>query len=473
MNTLSRSLRSLAALSLLGASALLGGCPASQPVPDPVPQAQPEAPKPAPKVTVSPVPQEIVARSGIESFEVDGLKVVLKRAPGKPVVDVELLIKGGLATATPQNIGLESLALGVASAGGTASTPRDEFKRKLESMGSGIGGGGGRDSSSLSMSALRPYFEDTWTLFSQVLTQPAFDEQELALARTRTLESIQSREDSPDQYLPIYLNEVYFKGHPYAWEPSGTVENVQRFTRQDLADHFKGLLSRERLVLFVVGDVDRPTLEGLIKRDLASLPKGNWVAPEVPEPTPPKAGVSAKPKEAATNYMMGFFRAPSPDHPDYYPLLVATSYLSDRLFEEVRTKRNLTYAVSSGTSSRRSNVGYFYTTTVKPNETVQVIYQEIDRLQAQPISAKELNDQVQVFLTEHFMRQETVSAQAGTLVSYENVGGGWEQSLVFLDRIKAVTPEEIQRVSKTYLTQIHWAYLGKPEAADAALLGSK
>jgi zinc protease len=153
--------------------------------------------------------------------------------------------------------------------------------------------------------------------------------------------------------------------------------------------------------------------------------------------------------------------------------LVATSHLSDRLFEEVRTKRNLTYAVSVGHQLRRSNVGYLYTTTVKPNETVQVIYQEIDRLQAQPISAKELNDQVQVFLTEHFMRQETVSAQAGALVSYENVGGGWEQSLVFLDRIKAVTPEEIQRVSKTYLTQIHWAYLGKPEAADAALLGSK
>ncbi len=195
----------------------------------PAPEVKPPIGEQTTKVDVekTAVPQEVIDKSGVEEFDVDGLQVILKQTPGKPVVAAKLSIRGGLPTLTKETIGIESLALSVASQGGTATTPRDVFKQKLDSMGSAIGGGAGRESSAVSMRSILPYFEDTWSLFSQVLIEPAFDEQQLKLDRARTIENLRSREDSADQYLSPFANENFFADHPYGWQVDGTIETVQ------------------------------------------------------------------------------------------------------------------------------------------------------------------------------------------------------------------------------------------------------
>lgn len=421
-----------------------------------------------------PVPQEVIDQSGVQTFEVDGLKVILKQTPGKPVVSAHLVIPGGLLDDSPQTVGMDSMALRVATQGGTASTPRDAFNQKLNSMGSSIGSSAGRDGAVITMRSVRPFFDQTWELYRQVLTEPAFDEKQLKLTRIGTVESLRSLEDNADGFLPVLANQIYFEGHPYAWQTDGTIENVESFTRQQLMDHYRGLLTRERAFLVVVGDVDKATLEARVSQGLAGLPKGDWEPAALPafEAGGPTLQIKERP-ELATNYVLGYFKVPAPDHPDYYPMLVASNYLADRLFEEVRTKRNLTYAVSAGISGRQTNVGYLYTTAVDPNTTVQVMFHEVKKLQEQPLSAKNLEDLINVFLTERYMREETNAAQASSLGNAELNGGGWEESLVFLDRVRAVTPEDVLRVSQTYFKDIHWAYIGKPEAVDQAVFTSQ
>jgi len=55
------------------------------------------------------------------------------------------------------------------------------------------------------------------------------------------------------------------------------------------------------------------------------------------------------------------------------------------------------------------------------------------------------------FLTKYYLGQETNSAQVGELVKYELLGGGWRNSFDFIDRLKSVTPEDVQRVSQKYM----------------------
>ncbi|MEL6182784.1 MAG: hypothetical protein AAFS10_27765, partial [Myxococcota bacterium] len=210
-----------------------------EPITDPTPISQttpaeePSKPEPMP----DPVDPAVVKASNIEEFAVDGLKVILKPTPG-PVVVAELLIQGGITNIEADKDGIEEMALRVASSGGTTAVPRDAFTSKLNSMGSEIGYESGRDFSLLTMRSIRPYWGATWELFGQVLLSPAFDQKQIDLQRTRLIDEIKGIRDNPDDYVGLLARELHFKGHPYARRMSGTVESVQKLTRDQLMDHY-------------------------------------------------------------------------------------------------------------------------------------------------------------------------------------------------------------------------------------------
>ncbi len=73
---------------------------------------------------------------------------------------------------------------------------------------------------------------------------------------------------------------------------------------------------------------------------------------------------------------------------------------------------------------------------------------------------------VQHYLTRHYLGQETNAAQAGELAQYELLGGGWRKSTDFLERLRAVTPSDVQRVASAYMRNIRFVVLGDPERID-------
>lgn len=66
-------------------------------------------------------------------------------------------------------------------------------------------------------------------------------------------------------------------------------------------------------------------------------------------------------------------------------------------------------------------------------------------------------------MTTYFIGQETNAAQAAELARYELIGGGWRNAFEFLNRVKQVTPADIQRVSEKYMKNLRFIVLGKPE----------
>jgi len=465
-----RPLRLGLLLIALTAATTLTACPGPQVVVDKPPV---ETPVVAPEPTLPPVPADLIAKSNIEDFEVDGLRVLLKHTKGSPVVALDVYVDGGAANMTPATAGVENLALRAATTGGTAKYPRETYNARLESMASSISATAGRDYATISMNCVGPFFAATWEIFADVLTAPAFDAAQLEIERSRVVEQIKATEEDPDEYVSVLATELHYANHPYAIRPIGTEANVAAFTRQQLADYTKAALTRKHMMIVVVGDIDRATIEKVIKTDLAAIPAGDAAAPAMPAAEASPSGVKAVTRELPTNYIFGFFAAPAPTHPDYYAMQVATSVLRDRLFEEVRTKRNLTYAVSAGLSARRSNIGYLYVTTTQPNETIKVMYEEVEKMATTPLDAKTLEDLVATFLTQHYMALETNSAQADQLGRAEMLSDGWERSLVFIDMVKQVTPADVMRVVQKYVKDVHWGYVGKPEQADDALLKSR
>jgi zinc protease len=427
----------------------------------PVTRAQTTPPPAAPDF------QSVIARQAslVTEFEINGLKVLVKRREGSQTVAAGLFIRGGVENVSASNAGVEAFMLNVASEA-SASFPRERMRKETARMGTVIGEGVNYDYSSLSMAATRANFDRSWEIFADVALHPSFTKEDVSLVQSRILASLQGEADEPDSYLQRLQERVAYVDHPYLNRPEGTAENIGRLTAEDLRDYHQKMMQTSRLLLVIVGDLDAAQLKPRIVASFGKLPRGDYKPQAPPALSFTTSTVDVTNRPLPTNYIQGLFTAPSIISPDIYPMRVASSLLRDRVFEEVRVKRNLSYAPDAFLRNQSANIGGLYVTAVDANQAVRVMLNEITRLQKEPIGRDDINAVIAQFLTSYYIGQETNAAQVGELAQYELIGGGWRNSLVFLEKLRAVTPADVQRVAQKYMRNIRFVVLGDPQKID-------
>jgi predicted Zn-dependent peptidase len=411
--------------------------------------------------------QSIVAKQAtlVSEFEVNGLKVLVKRREGSLTVAAGLFIRGGAANITAENAGVENLMLS-ASTEATTGFPRERMRSELSRMGTLIGSSSNNDYSVLSLACTRMHFDRSWQMFTDVVLRPSFTKQDVSLVQDRMVVSLSDDTDNPDTYLQKLQDRVAYAGHPYLNDTSGTPETVAKLTLDDLRQYHDKVLVTSRLLLVIVGDLNVPDVRELVTNSLGKLPRGTYKAEQVPQLNFDKSTVEVTQRDLPTNYIQGLFTAPSLTSPDIYAMRVASSMLRDRVFEEVRVKRNLSYAPDAFLRTQSANVGGLYVTAVDANQSIRVMLNEIGRLQREPVGGDDIQAVVAQYLTNYYLGQETNAAQAGELAQYELIGGGWRNSVSFLEKLTAVTPADVQRVSQKYFRNIRFVVLGNPRSVD-------
>ena len=438
----------------------MGSSQAQQINPPPRPLTQPQA-------QAQQSIQSVVANQAalVSEFDVNGLKVLLKRREGSLTVAAGLFIRGGAANINAQNAGIETLMLSAATEA-TTNFPRDKMRSELSRMGTVIGSSSNNDYSVLSLATTRMHFERSWQIFSDVVLRPSFTKDDVALVQQRQVVSLSDDTDNPDVYLQKLQERVAYAGHPYLNNTSGTPETVGKLTPEDLRAYHTKLMETSRLLLVIVGDLNPNDVRQLVTAGFGKLPRGTYKVEAMPQLAFDKSSVEVTPRELPTNYVQGLFTAPSLTSPDIYAMRIASSLLRDRVFEEVRVKRNLSYAPDAFLRTQAANVGGLYVTAVDANQSIRVMLSEIARLQNEPVGADDIHAVIAQYLTTYYLGQETNAAQAGELAQYELIGGGWRNSVSFLEKLTAVTPADIQRVSQKYMKNIRFVVLGNPKSVD-------
>jgi zinc protease len=412
------------------------------------------------------------AQAGTEEFTANGLKVILKRNPANQIVAANLYLCGGVFNLTPESAGIEPLLFS-AAVKGTKNYPKEVINAELARMGTQISGNATRDYSAGTLRCIKSHFDKSWDIFADVILNPTFDPQEVELVREQILTGIRQRKDNPDSYLRLIGDEMFFRGHPYALDPAGTEESVSKITIAQMRQYLKDNLVTSKLLLVVVGDVDKADLQKKVAAAFGKLPAGKY-KPQFPAMVKHAgAELHTETQQLPTNYIIGYFAAPSLRDADYYPMSMAMSVLQQRVFEEVRTKRNLSYAPSAFFQNMFANCANLYVTAVEPDTTIKVMLAEVKRLQSEPISAKELRDKINVFLTGYYLQNETNASQAAFLARYELAGLGWHQSEKFVENMKKVTPEQVRQVAQKYINNIQFAVIGDPAKIDQKLFISR
>ena len=403
----------------------------------------------------------------------NGLKVVHQRVQGNEVIAVRIYFKGGTRNMTAANAGIENLMLEVAQ-NGTKNRPKSVIDRELARMGTVIESNGDYDYSIVAMRCVRQHFDRSWEILADILLNPLFDEKEVDLVRDQLLNGLRQENDFPETIVASASDRLLYAAHPYNNRPSGTIESISKLKSADLKAYHEKFLMTSRMLLVAVGDIPREDLHRKVEASFGKLPAGDYKSSQAPifeRAATPEFQVTDR--DVATMYIRGTFAAPAANSPDYPAITIAANILQQLFFQEVRVKRNLSYGADATILSNGANSGYLTVTTAKPNETIKVMFDQIDFLQRQVLIDEALRAIVNGFLTNYYMKLETNDAQATRLAQYELLGGGWQRSVNWIEQVRAVKPEDIQRVARTYFKNFHFAVVGRPNQFDKALFTSR
>jgi predicted Zn-dependent peptidase len=296
-------------------------------------------------------------------------------------------------------------------------------------------------------------------LLAEVALEPSFPENEVALAKQNTKESLRQQRAQPSFLASEMVSRVMFGEHPYS-VVAPTPESIDRATREEFVSFHHSKLVPNNAVFIVVGDVKYDDILKRAESLFATWQRGEDVVANFPAPpvrTKRTAYLIDRPGSAQSNIVIansGIIRT----SPDYFPMLLMHTVLganaSSRLFMNLREDKGYTYGAYSNLDARRTAGTFRAMAEVRTpvtGDSLKEFFYELDRIRNERVSDKEIAD-AKSYLTGVFpIRLETQEGLTDQLVQIKMLNLPDDYLQNYRDRVNAVTGEEIQRVAQKYV----------------------
>lgn len=390
---------------------------------------------------------------------INGVKVVVVPS-GNEIVQIALVIKGGVQNYTADKAGIERLAMTALTECGTLKDDKNSFKNKLDEVDAQIYGSAAKDASYFQLNCIKSDFEKVWPLYTDALLNPRFDAKEFARIKDEAITSLRRMESNPDAALQRMAMQVAFKGMDYAKFSSGTIENIQKLTLQETKNYYKSLLTRSRIFIVIVGDISKEDLEKKITALTAKIPQGKPFVLKRASYTPATNSLIAKPKENATNYIMGISSAPQANSKEYYPATLASGMFYDRMFLEVRTNNGLSYAPAAYMSFGATPYSVMYVTTKDPDKYVAVARSLVDKIKKDGFPEDDVKNMKNTYATYQYYDNETNESLCYMVANSELSQGDWHRAFTLKEDLHPITSSDVNKVFNKYVGNFTWVYQG-------------
>jgi predicted Zn-dependent peptidase len=296
-------------------------------------------------------------------------------------------------------------------------------------------------------------------LMSDMVLRPTLAD--LEREREVIVEEIRMYEDRPDQMADEYLSGLIFHDDPLGRPIIGSAETVRGVDHDTLRTFHRSTYTAPNVLVVAAGKLDRGELEGMVEKKFSGLPSGEPFVREV-NARPPESRFFYKHKETEQYHVsLGSLGIPARSE-DRYAMAALNNVLgggmSSRLFQEVREKRGLAYAVYSyhqGYSDAGAIKTYVGSTTGNVEEAVRVISEQLQRIQEGPVADEELDR------TKQQLKSSTLLALESTAARMNRVGRSVITGVELLtpeeisERIEAVTAEDLGRLARKHLNLNH------------------
>ncbi|HVQ39828.1 MAG TPA: pitrilysin family protein, partial [Pyrinomonadaceae bacterium] len=379
----------------------------------------------------------------------NGLAVVLVEHHEVPVVTMNLVIKSGSA-ADPQNrAGLASLTADLLDEGTTKRSALD-ISNALTDMGARLGTGADWDSSSTSLATLTRHLDKALDLYADVVTNPAFNDDELKRARALRLTNLKQQKDNANAIASlVYASILYGRSHPYGHPAAGDEDSLTAVDAKDVRRFYESFYRPNNATLIVVGDVKAATILPKLEKAF-----GGWQRADVPMVAIPATQNRAqggiyivdRPGSAQSVISIGQVGVPR-STPDYFPLLVLNTMLGGQFVSRVnlnlREDKGYTYGARTSFDYRRGAGPFSATAGVFTNVTKESVAEFMKELRGVrgeiPITQKELEFSKQAIIRgfpRGFETPNQMSNRLGDVVLYDLPDDYFNS---YIQKVQAVT----------------------------------
>lgn len=346
--------------------------------------------------------------------------------------------------------------------GGTASVSAHALDDSLEFISAGITTSAGTFTSSFDIDCLSKDFPSMLALVKKILTEPAFDKDQLEIVKANFVTSYDRRYDTPSKVLSALQTKVNYAPSPRLWDANA--EEYSKVSVDDVKRLSRGIFSSRRIIFALSGDVDRDSSLAMLKEFFESL---KVEAPkQKAEPKPleflRKPGVYVVNRDITqANIVMNqpFVRRPNPE---YYPTAVASFILgggsfSSRLMNRVRSDEGLAYSVYSSVGNDYRDTALTTIALQTKVETVdfalKLIFEEVEKLAKDGPTEEELSQAKKSLIESLPSLFDSPEATATIFARGELIGKSEDHYLEYVKEINAVTPEQVKAMIAKYFSR--------------------
>ncbi len=399
---------------------------------------------------------------------VNGVKVIVQPS-GNEIVEIITVFKGGVQNYPADKAGIESLAITALTECGTKNDSKNSFKDKLDLVSAEIGGSAGMDYSSVTLNCIKSDLDQVWPLYVDAITVPVFDTTEFSRIKQDAISGLKSQASRPDFAISKMAKETAFKGKDYAKSPTGEEETVIQLTAAETKAYYSSILSRSRMLIVVVGELDKSAIEQKVKQLTESIPAGKELKLNRYSYVPSKNTFAAQKRDVATNYIQGVTSGAQPGTSDFNAFVLGMRIFYNRQFLEVRTNNGLSYAPQTRFNPGLSPYTTIQVTTTNPDKYINVMDNLLNKTHTGGFTPDEVKDTKTVYVTGFYYQMETNSAQAASLVANEVLFNDWHRSLRINEDMKKVSVDEVNKAFNKYVKDITWVYQGDTSKVTPAL----
>ncbi len=420
--------------------------------------AQAIAPKPYEDLVFPPLGE--IQIPDYERYELEnGLVVYLMEDHDLPLIGGSATFRTGSYLESSEQVGLADIAGEAMRLGGTLNHSPDKLNEMLEQRAASVETSIGTTAGSASFSTLTEDLEDVFGLFTDVITQPAFDAEKVELIKGRTAGGIARRNDDPDDIVSREFGKlIYGDQSPYArLTEYSSLDNI---TLDDVVGFYEQTIAPENTILGIVGDFDPEKMKALINERLGEwegLRNDNIAAP--PEGAQQASGVFVvdQPQLTQSTIRIGHIggELSSPYHASMAVLNEVLNGFGGRLFNEIRSRQGLAYSVYAFWSPRYDYNGLFIGGGQTRSEAtvpfIQSMYAELEKVRQSPISETELAFAKDSVLNSFVFNFQTPNQTLSRLIRYEYYDYPSDFVFKFRDQVESATAQQVLEAAQAVL----------------------
>ena len=389
-----------------------------------------------------------------------GIKVISEEIPHSHSVSVGFWVRTGSRDESAEENGsahfLEHLAFK-----GTQRRGPGDLAREIDQLGGSANAFTSKENTCFHGRVLADQLPRLIDLLSDILLNPVYQPEELERERQVILQEILTQEDSPEDYIHELFSLRHWGENPFGRPITGSVETVRQLTRTGLLNYRQDTYRPEQLVIAAAGRLQHQELVDLVSPYFERFRNGRPPRQRLLVST--STGVHFFPRDLEQVHVCLGTPAPWAADPDHYVAIVLNLILggnmSSRLFQEVREKRALCYAIYSFFSSY-SDTGLLAVNAAVGPENLKTLL-EIIRIELNRLAEQEISDQELQAAQEYLRRSLYLSAEDndnrmirlarneinfGCYIPYEEI----------IAHLQAVTAPQINRLAQKLFDPSNW-----------------